>query len=331
MTLVSFHRATKDIWIRFYDSLQFGFGEITEGTKVDGKPDEKHFPRAASISTQILAEFVKVLPNSLHTVYPIVANYFAVCEKFDFSSIPELLVLFHSADVQQLEIRLFFLDAIFNGIKDDLDFKLLNNTLLMKMIFSCYGCPLSERKIDYMILKIADRLVTKTSKVEFLIQRYGLALWIYQVAIKVEAFEYEAIETILTLIEHTVDAIRRELKGAGDESCRRLLASLLVLLPKFTKTKLTAAGFSSFLKTINTIGIFDHITKEHHDLILDLDRIFLSSDQLQQVNYITEHPEACKFIESNDLFSKSLTTFDKSTKTVLLESREFLLKYHSKQ
>lgn len=165
------HRTTKDIWIRFYDSIQFGFGEITEGTKIDGKPEEKHFPRAASISTQILAEFVKVLPNSLHAVYPVVANYFAVCEKFDFTYIPEALVLFHNSDVQQLELRLFLLDAIFNGIKDDLDYKILNNTPLLKMIFSCYGCPLSERKIDFRILKIADRLMTKTSKVEFLIQR----------------------------------------------------------------------------------------------------------------------------------------------------------------
>lgn len=327
-----FHRGTKDIWIRFYDSLQLGFGEIKEGTKVDGKPEENHFPRAASISTQILAEFVKILPDSLHSVYNVVANYFAVSEKFDFSTIPELFVLFHNSEVHQMELRLFLLDSVFNGIKDDLDFKILNNTPLLKMLFSCYGCPLSERRIDFLILKIVDRLVTKTSKIEFLIQRYGLVLWIFQVAVKVEAFEYNAIETILDLIEHTVDALRRDVKSDDKPSSKRLLISLLVLLPKFTKTKLTAASFSSFLKTINNIGLFDHtITKDHHDLILDLIKVFLSGDQLQHINYLLEHPGAHKFIESREDFSKSLeSSKDPATKSVLLESREFLLNYHKK-
>lgn len=133
------------------------------------------------------------------------------------------------------------------------------------------------------------------------------------------------------MIEHTVDAIRRDLKGEYDEISKRLLASLLVLLPKFTKTKLTTTSFSGFLKTVNNIGIFDNITKEHHDLILDLIRIFLSDNQIQYVNYLVEHPEAWRFIESKEVFSKSLTpTTDTTTRAVLLEGREFLLNYYKK-
>lgn len=242
-----------------------------------------------------------------------------------------MLVLFHSSEVHQEEQRLFILDVICNGIKDDLDFKLLNNTPLLKVIFSCYGCPMSDRKIDFSILKIVDRIVSKTSKVEFLIQRYGLALWIFQVAVKVEAFEYDVIDLILTLIEHTFDAIRREVKAGDDASCKRLLASLLVLLPKFTKTRLTTASFGSFLKTINGVAQFSHISKEHHDLTLDLMKIFLSDNLLQHVTYIDDHPEACPYATTKENFSKSLQpSVDSATKKILVESRDFMMNYHKK-
>lgn len=278
-----------------------------------------------------MAEFVNILPNPFHHSYNVVANYLAVREKFDFSSIPEMLVLFHSSDVQQEEQRLLMLTVIHNGIKDDLDFKLLNNTPLMKIILSCYGCPLSDRKIDSMIIKIVDRMVKKTSKVELLIQRYGLALWIFQVAVKVEAFEYDTIELILKMIEHTIDAIKRDVEEGDEESFKRLLASLLVILPKFTKTRLTGAGYLSFVRSINKIGLFKHIDMDHHDTVVELAKIFLSDDLLQRVTYLDDHPEACKFVDTKENFSKTLApTVDKETRNILTECREFVLNYHKK-
>lgn len=242
-----------------------------------------------------------------------------------------MLVLFHSSEVHQEEQRLFILDVICNGIKDDLDFKLLNNTPLLKVIFSCYGCPLSNRKIDFSILKVVDRIVSKTSKVELLIQRYGLALWIFQVAVKVEAFEYDSIDLILTLAEHTFDAIRREVKAGDNASCKRLLASLLVLLPKFTKTRLTAESFASFLRTLNGISQFSYISKEHHDLILDLMKIFLSEKLIQPITYLDNHPKACPYAMTKGSFNQSLPSdVDLITKKLLIESREFIMNYHKK-
>ena len=320
-------RGAKDIWNRFYDSLQQGFSEITEGTKPDEKNSEvKHFPRAASISTQILAEFVNILPNTLHNVYTVVSNYLAVREKFDFTTIPELLVLFHSHDVEQEEQRLFILNAIYNGIKDDLDFKLLNNTPVFKMLFCCHGCPLSDRKIDLAILKVIDRMVTKTSKIEFLLHRYGLAQWIYQAAAKTEAFEYEAIEMILLLIEHCVSAIQQHCKDGNDESFKRLIAAILVLLPKLTKTRLTASGFSSILKIFNQIKKFENIDKE---LVIQLMSVYLPQDQLKLLTYLDDHPEACMFVESRESFAKSLApTVDEVMKNIFVESREFVINIH---
>lgn len=302
-----------------------GLGDIAEEGKEE--KETKKFPRASSISSQLLAEMANVLPNRLSNLHGVVVNYLSVREKFDFTSIPELLVLFHSTDVQQEEHRLFLLNVVYHGIKDDLDFKLLNHTPLLKMLLSCYGCPLSDRKIDLLVLKIIDKIVTKTTKIEFLVQRYGLALWIYQAAVKVEAFEYEMIEMILKLIENSFNAIQREVPSKDDVTRKRLLAALLTLLPKFTKARLTGAGFCSFLKTINGISQFSHINLENRDLIFDLVKIFVPENLLRDVAYFVDHPEAAIFVKSP---TSDTSTLDDTTKTILDNSRSFIIKYHKK-
>lgn len=242
-----------------------------------------------------------------------------------------MLVLFHSHEIYQEEQRLFILNVIFNGIKDDLDFKLLNNTPLLKTIFSCYGCPLSSRKIDLMILKIIDRIVTKTTKVDFMIQRYGLTLWVFESAVKVKAFEYDAIEIILTLIEHCFDAIQREMKTGCETSYKRLMAALLVLLMKFTKTKLAAGSFLSFIKTLNGMSHFSPINEQHYGLILDLMNVFLPDHLLQHITYIEKHPEACSFQHTKESFTMVLDpAIDDMTKKIMLESQDFMMSYHKK-
>ncbi|CRK94910.1 CLUMA_CG008402, isoform A [Clunio marinus] len=319
-------KGTKELWIRFYDSIQQGFSEIQEGTGNDDKAKEKHFPRAASISTQLLSEFVNILPNSLHNAYNIASNYFVVREKFEFNRIPELFVMFYSYDVHQEEHRMFLLNAIYNGIKDDLDVKLINNTPLIKILLSCSRCSLSNRKIDLMILKIFDRIVTKTSKTAFLLQKFGLGVWLFEVAVKVEAFEYEMIEAILNLINNCVKTMSMKDKV---NFCR-LFISLLCMLPKFTKSKLSAEGFLNFLKVMNIKGNFKHeVTKEHHEMIKALFEVFLSEQQMKFINYLDNRPESCSFLESSDDYCKSFSTeLDSNTKSILLEGRQYLINYH---
>lgn len=310
------------MWIRFYDSVQHGFGDITEGTKIDSNISEvERFPRAASISTQLLSEIVNILPNSLHRVYNVVANYLIIRQKFDFTTVPELLVLFHSSEVHQDEHRLFLLNAIFNGIKNDLDFKLLNNTPLLKMIFSCYGCPLSERKIDLLILKIIDRLVEKTGKVDFMIQRYGLMLWIFQAAVNAEAFEYDKIEVILSLIANSFDSIKTEVKCINIDWTKNLLDSLLVILPKLTKSRLTSESFLSFLTTVNNIKLFDYIQVNDRDMILELAQVFLSDELMWHVNYLKDYPSAVDYVEHS---KKPVVPNDDKQQNVFLSVRTFL-------
>ncbi|CAG9804998.1 unnamed protein product [Chironomus riparius] len=315
-------KKTKGIWIRYYDSMQKGIADVKEGTKSENK-NEQHFPRPASISTRLLAEFCKIIPNKLHPIYSTVSNYLIIKDKFEFSTIPELLVLFHSSDIQHEDARLFILNMINNGISDGLDFKILNNTPFLKMILSCYKCPLSSRKIDLLILKIVDKLVIKCEKTKFLIDKYGLGLWIFQISVNVEAFEYDIIEAIVSLIYHIFQSNKD-----NEQITKILRESLIILLNKFTKSKLSLNSFLYVLKVLNQMKHFKYISNDDCTIIQEIASVFIPTEYMSRILYIQNYSKACKYLETTDLFRKSITT-DQSTVDVIAEAREFMINFYT--
>ncbi|KAG5666237.1 hypothetical protein PVAND_017834 [Polypedilum vanderplanki] len=197
------NKKKKELWIEFYEGIQKGLSKLKKIIPKGHKSGDKiEFPRVAPVSSQLLSEFFNVIPNKLHCVHSILANYVIVREIFDFATIPEFMILMCSYELNQEEHRLFLLNTINDGIRDELDFKLLNNTPIIKMLLSCFGTTISSRKIDLLILKIIDNLIVKAKATEFLTDRYGLLLWMYQVCINIEAFEYDSIDMIISIIDH---------------------------------------------------------------------------------------------------------------------------------
>lgn len=304
--------------------MQKGIAEVKEGTQSENK-NEKHFPRPASISTRLLAEFCRIIPNKLHPIYNAVSNYLIIKDKFEFSSIPELLVLFHSNEIQHEETRLFILNIINNAINDNLDFKVLNNTPFLKMILSCYKCPLSSRKIDLLILKIVNKLIIKGDKVQFLIDKYGLGLWIFQISVNVEAFEYDIIEVIISMIYHIYQS-----NSEHEQILKILRESLLILLKKFTKSKLTLNSFLYFLKVLNGMKDFKYMKNDDCILIQDIASVFIPTEYMQRLLYIQNYCKDCKYLETTDSFRKSISksiTYDKSMLDVIAEVREYMINF----
>ncbi|KAG5676432.1 hypothetical protein PVAND_006270 [Polypedilum vanderplanki] len=202
------NKKKKELWIEFYEGIQ-------------------------KVSSQLLSEFFYVISNKLHCVHSILANYVIVREIFDFATIPEFMILMCSYEMNRKEHRLFLLNTINDGIRDELDFKLLNNTPIIKMLLSCFGTTISSRKIDLLILKIIDNLIVKANASEFLTDRYDLLLWMYQVCINIEAFEYDSIDMIISIIDHL-----KEIFSNDTEKSKLIMTALVSLLEKFTINKI---------------------------------------------------------------------------------------------
>jgi hypothetical protein len=272
----------------------------------------KTFPRAASISTNLLAQFSIVLQDSLNVIYAPLSNYLAIRESFDFTTIPELLVLLQSSEIQYEDFRLFLLNIVKSGIKDDLDIKLINNTQIMKIMFFCYGSSLSSRKTDLIILQIFNQILVKTKKAEFLFDRHGFILWLMQAASKVEAFEYDLIEMMLILIENSQEAMIRE-----NRNCSELFQILLILLKKLSKGKITTQGFYRFLKTLNlTRSATMKLANDDIELIHEFIKVFIPEFQMKTIHLLENSPEN--------------SPFDDFTRKIFYETRNFVSKSNVK-
>lgn len=254
----------------------------------------------------MLAKFSIVLQDSLNSVYAPLSNYLGVRESFDFSTIPELLILLQSSEIQYEEYRLFLLNTILHGMKDELDVKLINNTPVMKILFFCYGSSLSSRKSDLVILQIINQILMKTKKSEFLFDRHGFILWLMQAAIKVEAFEYDLIEMMLSLIEKSQEALIRE-----NRNCSELFQILIILLKKLSKGKITTQGFLSFLKTLNLTRGSMKLDDGDIELIHEFIQVFIPEFQMKTARLLKNSPE---------------NSLDDLTKKILNETKNFVSK-----
>lgn len=271
------------MWIKFYDGLQKGLYELKDDSKANV------FPRAPLLVTRMLTEFIRVLSSKLHNAHHLICNFLIIKEKMDLWTLPEYMILFQSSFPENEEHRLFLLDVIFNGIRDHLDIKVLNNTPMLRMLLSSYGCPpLSTRKTDFMILKIFDRLMATENGMKLMLEKHGFAVWLFQLSVKVEAFEYDTIEMILTIISNI--ATKKDIK---DENSKILMKSLLKLLPKLTTGKISPKLLTSILVSTNKLGQFRYIQTNQLELILDVMGKHLSKEQSQSVKYLSQHPEIC--------------------------------------
>lgn len=298
--------------MRFYSCLQKGLYELKESSS----KKKEEIPRVSPIFSQMLAEFLKILPNKLHVAYNLISNHLIVKEKFDFASIPEYLILLQSHSIQQHEEqRVFLLNTIYYGIKDEMDLKVLNNMPLIKMLITSFGCPLSTRKIDLLILKIIDRIVTKANGGKFLMKKFGLALWIFLIASKVEPFEYDAIQMIITMIHNILQA------DECTEGSIKLLMSLITLLPKLSKNKLPTEVFASFLEAMVRVNKFEMISKENIEMIMDIAKVYLPFEFLHSLTYLTNHPNYSQMLEI-----KNSSKIDPSVKVIHECMKKILLK-----
>jgi hypothetical protein len=298
--------------MRFYSCLQKGLYDLKE---TSSKKNKEEFPRLAPIMTQMLAEFLKILPNKLHVAYNLISNHLIVKEKFSFTSIPEYLILLQSHSMQQHEEqRIFLLSTVYHGIKDKMDLDMLNNMPLLKMIMAAYGCPLSSRKIDLLILKIIDRIVTKADGGKFLMKKFGLALWLFLVSTKVEPFEYDAIQMIVTMVHNVLQT--------DAESSMKLLTCLLTLLPKLSKNKLPTSVFNSFLDAVVRTNKLDAVSKENVEIMMDIAKVYLPAEFIHSLTYLSNYPDYSGMIEIKN-FNESESSVQGiygSLKKILLSS-----------
>ena len=189
--------AEKQIWLHLIEVVKNGISQQIDDA--DGIPK-----RVPSIVIAFLAKSTTILSSPLDPMYKPISSFFLAKPALDMFSVPNFLRLFHSQNIRQCQEndeelnegvskpipfsnnqhiieRNWILSVIRDGMRDTLDFSILQQNFVFKILltfFSSKNKNLCDNASKHIILNILKLAVGIKSKVLDLIKRQGFLIWV---------------------------------------------------------------------------------------------------------------------------------------------------------
>jgi hypothetical protein len=171
--------AEKQVWLHLVDLVRNGLLSVLEDRQ------DKTPPRIPHLATAFLVKASKILSNPLDSMFKSVSSFVLAKPMMDLFSVPEFLRLFHSSDVTNHGCeQLWILGVISNGLRNDLDYGILQQNFVLKMIMSYYDSSMAAAQdsssIRTHILDIVEAICALPSPAVEMIRQHGLLIWLLE-------------------------------------------------------------------------------------------------------------------------------------------------------
>ena len=189
--------AEKQIWLHLIEVAKNGLAQQIDEN--DGVPK-----RVPSIATTFLIRATTVLSSPLDPMYKSISSFILAKPTLDMFGVPNFLRLFHSKNIRQpdedgekvsgggissvnisntqhITERNWILTVIRDGLRDMLDFNILQQNFVFKILLTFYGSMNENLRSDAsksIILNILKISVGIKDKGLDLIKRHGFLIWI---------------------------------------------------------------------------------------------------------------------------------------------------------
>ena len=189
--------AEKQIWLHLIDVVKNGLAQ---------QLDEQGVPkRVPSITTVFLARITSILSSPLDPMYRALSSFILAKPSLEMFSVPEFSRLFHSQNISQpnedeetnngkgennklcfsntqpITERNWILAVIRDGLRDSLDFNILEQNFILKIVLTFFSGRNKNLQADaskHIILEILNKAVRIKDKALDLIKRHGFLLWL---------------------------------------------------------------------------------------------------------------------------------------------------------
>ena len=136
-------------------------------------------PRIPHLTTAFIVKTTKILSNPLDAMFKSVSSFVLAKPMMDLFEVPEFLRLFHSNDVTNHSLEQeWILSVIKDGLKDELDYAIMQQNFILKMVMSFEGSSLCEFKSRSLILDIVKAVSILPSSAIDMIKNHGLLSWL---------------------------------------------------------------------------------------------------------------------------------------------------------
>lgn len=190
--------AEKQVWLHLVDLVRNGLAEKLGEAKIP--------PRIPHLTTAFIVKTTRILSNPLDPLFKSVSSFLLAKPMMDLFAVPEFLRLFHSNDVTNCRVEQeWILSVIKEGIKDELDYGILQQNFIPKMLMSYAQSSLASNQAKSLILDIVNEICIMTSPAFDMIRSHGVLLWL-------NTWEGDG-KKILTILNSIWQATHKNLKA----------------------------------------------------------------------------------------------------------------------
>ncbi|XP_072763089.1 nucleolar pre-ribosomal-associated protein 1 [Anoplolepis gracilipes] len=188
----------KLLWMRLIDALRNGIVLL--------KCPLKDI-RLSCLVTTFLARASLIVSQPLHPLYSSLHTFLMAKPALDLNTIPELLELLHSSQVEHNVRRYWILENIRDGMRHMGDVDVALKCVLFRMLLDYHTSILSDTKTKKLILEVIAS-TTKIPRASLLLARgYGLLPWLHEIIHRDEEVCKREIGTIFSIIKNLLNSL----------------------------------------------------------------------------------------------------------------------------
>lgn len=238
------------LWIHVFDGIKHGIQSLTLEVQ---KRKNNRIPRIPYIAGIFYARTINILMNPLNELYRPLSTYLLIKNSFDFVTVPEFNVLFHSPDVNHTIHRNFILDVLRDGLKTNNDFNILLSNHIFKALFGYYGSTGSTRERNLQILTVINAAVKIPKSTKHMIGIVGIIPWLSSIIDNIEFFHFDFLDLLCTILNNLYNSVLINRIDYGANTLNSIEIQLLRLLLKICPNLSQRIAEISFARYLNVL------------------------------------------------------------------------------
>ncbi|KAG7208509.1 hypothetical protein KM043_014732 [Ampulex compressa] len=260
------------LWMRLIDALRCGI--ISTNSELSNL-------RLSCIVSTFLAQTTLVAVHPLHPLYSRLQSFLMAKPALDIKTIPEVLQLLHSSDVEHKAHRYWILEIIRDGIKTMYDVEIAFKCVLFKMLLDFYTCTLSDERTKVLILEVIEATSRISKASVLLVSEYSLLPWLSEVVGHSVCEQIHFVELLVNIVNNLYNALTQ--RKADMLHYNALLLRIVLNIESYLTKDTDVAIFGLYISVFQKLLAYKHSTlivkRENMCRLLEL-----SKDILQDVD-----------------------------------------------
>ncbi|XP_031625508.1 uncharacterized protein LOC116342147 [Contarinia nasturtii] len=303
------------LWIHIFNGIRNGVQNLTVEAQKRNKKSRR-IPRIPYVAGVFFARTINTLMNPLSELYRPLSTFLLIKNAFDFMTVPEFNVLFHSPDVNHSIHRSFILDVLRDGLKTSNDFKVLISNHIFKALLGYYGCPTTTRERNIQILTVINATAKIPKSAKLLIDIVGILPWLSNVVDNIEFFQFDFLDILCTILNNLYNSViinRIEYGSNTVNSIEIQMMNILVKICPNLSQRIAEISFVRYLNVLKSIALKDNrcrfLSEENITHLIKCMGGYVSADLVWDCNFVMENTQAYLHAERKLEYNRKLREF----------------------